>query len=312
MEAGGGSEQIVFSDGGETGGWGPGGLAASTSDATPSTKGIKAGVALCISGGDMTIDAADDALHSNGSIAITAGGIVLASGDDAIHADDFITMDGGEVAVSRCYEGLESSAISFSGGIVRILSADDGVNIVGATAGGLSITGGFVSVDASGDGFDINGSIVMSGGTVLINGPTNDGNGALDYDRGFQITGGLLVAVGSAGMAMAPDATSTQNSLLVNLPAAEAAGTAIHIEASEGATLLTLVPTKTYRSVVISSPELQQGQTVSVHTGGTANGTITDGLLVDGTYSPGSLAAGLTLSGVTTSFSSGGGMRGGP
>ncbi|MEZ4610523.1 MAG: hypothetical protein R2838_09820 [Caldilineaceae bacterium] len=38
-----------------------------------------------------------------------------------------------------------------------------------------------------------------------------------DYDGGFSITGGTLVAAGSAGMAQAPDTTSTQNSLLYTL-----------------------------------------------------------------------------------------------
>jgi hypothetical protein len=45
----------------------------------------------------------------------------------------------------------------------------------------LVISGGYTSIDAGGDGLDINGTVQMTGGTVLINGPTNDGNGAIDY-----------------------------------------------------------------------------------------------------------------------------------
>ena len=44
----------------------------------------------------------------------------------------------------------------------------------------------------------------MVGGTVLVNGPTNNGNGSLDYDETFDISGGTLVAAGSAGMAQMP------------------------------------------------------------------------------------------------------------
>ncbi|RYD04943.1 hypothetical protein N752_12205 [Desulforamulus aquiferis] len=56
-------------------------------------------------------------------------------------------------------------------------------------------------INASGDGIDSNGSLYMDGGTVLVNGPTNNGNGPLDHDRMAEITGGTLVAAGSSGMA---------------------------------------------------------------------------------------------------------------
>ncbi len=50
----------------------------------------------------------------------------------------------------------------------------------------------------------------MAGGTVLVNGPTNDGNGSLDYDGTFDISGGILVATGSSGMAQMPSDSSSQ------------------------------------------------------------------------------------------------------
>ena len=40
----------------------------------------------------------------------------------------------------------------------------------------------------------------QTGGTVIVHGPTEYMNGALDYDGGFKLTGGLLVAAGSAGI----------------------------------------------------------------------------------------------------------------
>ena len=50
-----------------------------------------------------------------------------------------------------------------------------------------------------GVGLDINGSVYMTGGTVLIRGPVANNNGALDYGGVFEINGGWLVAAGSAG-----------------------------------------------------------------------------------------------------------------
>lgn len=72
------------------------------------------------------------------------------------------------------------------------------------------IKGGKLTVDARGDGLDSNGSIEMSGGVVIVNGPTENMNGALDYDGSFLISGGTLVAAGSAGMAQEPSVDSSQ------------------------------------------------------------------------------------------------------
>ena len=59
------------------------------------------------------------------------------------------------------------------------------------------------------------GSIELNDGTVIVNGPQDNGNGALDYDSTFNINGGLLIAAGSSGMAQNPSTSSTQNSINV-------------------------------------------------------------------------------------------------
>ncbi|MBN1996678.1 hypothetical protein JW935_03935 [candidate division KSB1 bacterium] len=87
-------------------------------------------------------------------------------------------------------------------------------------------------IKAVGDGIDINGSVMMTDGILLINGPIAQMNGALDYDSSFKITGGLVVAAGSSGMAMAPSITSTQYSVLVNLRTTLSPNTLIHIQTS--------------------------------------------------------------------------------
>ncbi len=209
-------------------------------------------------------------------------------------------------------------------------ASDDGINVAGGNDGSsvngrpgqntfsasgdytLDISGGIIYVEAAGDGIDVNGAITMSGGLVIVNGPTNNGNGALDYDRGFSLTGGTLVAVGSTGMAQAPDSTSTQYAMMVNLNTALSAGTMIHIESADGEDVLTFAPTKDYQSVVFSSPDLVGGETYTVYTGGSSTGTATDGRYVDGEYSGGSEVASLTLSSVVTTSGAvgGGGMRG--
>jgi len=173
----------------------------------------------------------------------------------------------------------------------------------------LAINGGYIAVDALGDGIDINGTVTMTGGTVLVNGPTANNNGALDH-AGFKITGGFLVAAGSAGMAQAPDTTSTQYALAHTFAATQAAGTLVHIETTDGQEVLTFAPTKTFQSIVISSPELKNGGAYVIYTCGRATGTAADSLYTGGDYTPGTQVASYTLTSVITGST--GGMRGGP
>ena len=103
----------------------------------------------------------------------------------------------------------------------------------------LYVNGGYIVITAAGDGIDINGAIVMTGGTIIVNGPTANNNSAIDYDNSFKMTGGFILGVGSSGMAIAPSTTSTQRSILLNLRTTRTAGTLIHIETSTGDNILT-------------------------------------------------------------------------
>jgi hypothetical protein len=172
------------------------------------------------------------------------------------------------------------------------------------------IHGGYLYIDAAGDGLDSNGAFEMTDGVVLVNGPTNNGNGPLDYMNSFKITGGFLVAVGSAGMAQAPSEDSTQYAVMQILDNVQAAGTLVHIETAAGEDVLTFIPTKEYQSVLISSPELQNGESYVVYTGGSATGTPVDGLITDGSYTPGTQITSFTITSIITG-SAGGMMPGG-
>lgn len=295
-----------------------GGTTADEGDTSSSAKGIKAGVAVTITGGTITVDSSDDAVHSNGSITIGGGTIVLASGDDGMHADASLEINGGGLRITKCYEGLESAVITINGGTIRIVARDDGINVAGGNDGSstngrpgqntfeasgtyhLYINGGYVVIDATGDGLDSNGSIDMTGGRVIVNGPTNSGNGALDYNGAFKMTGGFLVAAGSAGMAQAPDTSSTRYSVMVTYSSVQAAGTMVHIESADGEDILTFAPAKAYQSVVVCSPDLKEGSTYGVYSGGSSTGTVADGLYAGGTYTAGTQVTGVTISGIVS------------
>jgi hypothetical protein len=277
-----------------------GGSGISTVD---SAKGLKAGVSMTIEGGTINIDCADDSVHSNGSMVINGSLLALASADDAIHAESAIEINGVDIDIMKCYEGIESADITINDGEIHLVSSDDGINAVsddggtpvmglpGPGQGGgndhLYINGGYIVVDALGDGFDVNGSVYMANGSLIINGPVRNDNGALDYTGVFEMTGGLLVAVGSAGMAQTPSQSSTQSLMVLRYSSPQATGTMIHIETEDGEGVLTFIPTKAYQSVVLCSSQLKKGATYVVYSGGSSTGTVIDGLYAGGTYTPG-------------------------
>ncbi len=277
-----------------------GGSSAAISDDL-SAKGIKSSGSIEINGGTFTVDSADDTVHTNGTIVINGGTFTLATGDDAIHADVSIEINGGTIDITRSYEGIEAVTITFNGGDIRLVSSDDGINAAGDTGGYyITFNGGYILVNAAGDGLDSNGSIEMNGGTVIVQGPTENFNGALDYDGSFSITGGTLVAAGSAGMPQSPGMSSSQNSLLIIFTEVQQAGSLINIQNSAGESILTFAPSKAYQSFAFSSPQLVTGETYRVFIGGISDGTATDGVYTNGTYAAGTEYTSFTVTNVVT------------
>ena len=70
-----------------------------------SYKGVKAGKHIIITNGKMTLNTADDSIHSNDKLVITGGEIAIDSGDDGIHADGTIEISGGNIVIYKSYEG---------------------------------------------------------------------------------------------------------------------------------------------------------------------------------------------------------------
>lgn len=304
--------------------WGSWGGSSSSTEETSSAKAIKAVNDIVIDGGLINIDSSDDSIHSNNSLTINGGTLEIASGDDGIHSDTTLEINGGDINITKSYEGIESQTITINNGTIYLVASDDGLNAAGgndgsstngrpgenqfnsSSNGSITINGGYLYVDAAGDGVDSNGSIVMNDGTVIVNGPENGGNGALDYDVSFDITGGLFIAAGSSQMTQSPSSSSTQNS--VNIFTSQSANTLINIKNTNGEDIITFAPSKTYQSVVISSPKLESNATYTVSVGGSSTGSSADGLYNDGSYSGGSDAGTFTTSNTVSSVGSGGGM----
>lgn len=261
-----------------------------------SAKGLKAGTALTVTGGTFNLNCCDDAIHANGDVTISGGSFTIATGDDGMHADDTLTISGGTINITRSYEGLEGATVNITGGNITLVASDDGINAAGGSDqsgfggffmdqfGGsgdylISISGGVINIDASGDGIDSNGDIEISGGELYISGPTSNGDGAIDCDGNATITGGIVVAAGSNGMAENFGNASTQGSILVNLSGS--AGQTITLKGSDGNVLVSYTPTKSYGCVVISAPGIVQGGTYTI-TAGSGSTTVTMTSLIYG------------------------------
>lgn len=295
---------------------------------------------VAIDGGTFAIDSADDSLHANDTINITGGTITANSGDDGIHADNELTISDGTIAIEESYEGLEASVITIAGGTTHVVASDDGINAGGGSdteettgqfgqdsfgggpGGGdtaddskqITITGGTLVVDAEGDGLDSNGNVTMSDGVVIVNGPTTGGNGALDYNGTFEITGGVLLAAGTTDMAMNVSGGS-QQSIGISFDQTQAAETLVTLKDSQGQTILSYAPSKSYQHVVLSSPDLTDSSYTLV-SGGTNDAQAVSGYYAGGTLSDGTelgtlpvteTIANLTQSGATATTNQMGG-----
>jgi hypothetical protein len=255
-----------------------------------------------------------------------------------MHADSELTIEGGQIDITQSYEGLESATITINAGQINIVSDDDGINLAGGVDGSgmnagmgggrggqnagpgfdafggggdyaLYINGGTIYVNATGDGIDSNGSITIAGGTVVVNGPTENMNGALDYMGSFTISGGTLVAAGSAGMAQAPGTNSSQASVAIFFNGAIAAGSPVQIQNSAGEVVMTFVPAKQIQSLVISTADLVVGETYSVVVGGSVANMDATGFSTGGSSSGGTTYTSFTISSILTQVGTGGGMN---
>lgn len=274
---------------------------------------------IAIEGGVFSINAGDDAINAATSVMIDGGSFTLNAGDDGIHAEYALTINGGDVNIQQANEGLESALITINDGNVRLVTSDDGLNATNGMGGGQAdgsyfyINGGILFIDATGDGLDSNGTAILNGGVVIVQGPTMNNNGPLDVNGELQINGGTLIVSGSAGMPKIPSTNSIQNSIAVVFDVVQPGGTIVHLENAAGEEIITYESPKDFQLFVFSSPEIQMNTTYTLYAGGEATGTITNGVYTDGEYTPGTAFASLEItSNVTTqgNFESGRGGKG--
>ncbi len=295
--AGGGSEngtkESSDSWGGFRGGFGGGRPGQSSfaeetaADDGTSMKGLKSASGMLISNGSFTVDSADDAVHSNTSIAVNGGSFEIASGDDAFHADEALTVTAGKILITESYEGMEALQVSIQGGDITLTARDDGLNAAGGTDasgisggrdgmfggrggmassdGSIAISGGTLNINASGDGIDANGTLTISGGYTVVSGPTQGDTATLDYDISGTITGGTFIGTGASGMAQT--FSDSQQGVISASLGNQSAGTAISLTDQNGGTIITYTPELSFQVVILSSPQIVSGEQYTITVG---------------------------------------------
>ena len=233
--------------------------------------------------GNGTLDVtgtAEDAIHSKTNVTVQGGTINLKAGDDAIHADETLTILDGKVTVLESEEGLEGLVVDIQGGDITVNASDDGLNASDgsgsdkapgqATEGAeIRISGGVLTVKAGGDGIDSNGDIIISGGTVVVDGPSDGGNAPIDYDGKGVISGGTVFVSGDSGMFQSlNDSGSTQNSIVYYLSETQAAGTKVAVADSKGNVIYeNNSTTQAFNTVLFSAADLKSGENYIVTVG---------------------------------------------
>ena len=232
---------------------------------------------------DCVLKSGKDSLNSGGNIVIEGGDINISSGDDAFHADDSVTVKGGNIDITKCCEGIEAQYITIDEGKVDIVSTDDGINATDpngteekmrAQECGITVNGGEIHVNSDGDGIDTNGTLVINGGTVIIDGPQMNDNAALDATGGYFVNGGTVIAVGSAGMNELPK-EGEQNTITVY--GSISAGSELVLKSSDGTAVVAYIPLKDGQAAFISSPDIVSGTEYTVYSGNAELGSVSAG-----------------------------------
>lgn len=239
-----------------------------------------------MNGGDTSIVASDDAVNASAADLSDSSDESEGANDNGAPGERGITVNGetpgkgGPAAGGSPVDGG-----SFPGG------SKGGGNRGGAPGAGSSdcliqVNGGTLVLDSVGDAIDSNGSVEITGGTVLVNGPSSDGDGAFDYDSEATVSGGTVLMIGSSRMAQS--FSGGTQPFLCTANVSGSAGDTVAIVDANGNVIASITAAKQFGMVLASSPKFTEGGEYTLVIDGVLTNADAHGYTDSGTVTGGS------------------------
>ena len=248
--------------------------------------GFKASRVVEISGGSLTVEQSDEGIEAQ-YINVFGGDVNVTSADDGMNAslktsDSESTDSSANTSDTANQQQNNQQQGSLPGGQQNGTSNQQqqgmGQPPQGGMPGGgggtfevidaaINVSGGHVTVNAEGDGIDSNGVTTLSGGTLIVNGPSQGGNAALDTNGDLLLNGATVLSGSTADMFEAPSTNSTSGYLKLTNSSGFEQGSTVQVADSSGKVVANYKVTKSnVQLVLVSSSSIVKGQSYTAYT----------------------------------------------
>ena len=248
--------------------------------------GFKASRVVEISGGSLTVEQSDEGIEAQ-YINVSGGDVNVTSADDGMNAslktsNSESTDSSANTSDAANQQQNNQQQGSLPGGQQNGTSNQQqqgmGQPPQGGMPGGgggtfevidaaINVSGGHVTVNAEGDGIDSNGVTTLSGGTLIVNGPSQGGNAALDTNGDLLLNGATVLSGSTADMFEAPSTNSTSGYLKLTNSSGFEQGSTVQVADSSGKVVANYKVTKSnVQLVLVSSSSIVKGQSYTVYT----------------------------------------------
>lgn len=248
--------------------------------------GFKASRVVEISGGSLTVEQSDEGIEAQ-YINVSGGNVNVTSADDGMNAslktsDSESTDSSANTSDTANQQQNNQQQGSIPGGQQSGTSNQQqqgmGQPPQGGMPGGgggtfevidaaINVSGGHVTVNAEGDGIDSNGVTTLSGGTLIVNGPSQGGNAALDTNGDLLLNGATVLSGSTADMFEAPSTNSTSGYLKLTNSSGFEQGSTVQVADSSGKVVANYKVTKSnVQLVLVSSSSIVKGQSYTAYT----------------------------------------------
>lgn len=165
--------------------------------------GIASKDGVVITGGRVTVNAADDGIRGKDYVVITGGAISVNARSDGLKSSSssadkgYVYLEDGTVSITAGGDGIQAeSDVVIGGGELTITSGggsgasiSDDVSAKGAKGKvAVVVGGGRVNIDAADDGLHSDGYLTVDGGTITI----VTGDDALRAETTLEVSGGTI------------------------------------------------------------------------------------------------------------------------